>query len=227
MNRKMERYSAIVLKRTNYGEADRIVNFLTPSGKRSAMARGVRKEKSKLAGAIEPLVVSDIVLVDGKGDLSTLTSARIDVYYSHIVKDYERLQFAYEAMRLISKASEMIDEPIWFSVLNEVLAGLDDFTIDLNLIEAWFYLRFSSLEGHELNLNLDVDGKPLERDKKYQYDREEQGLSSDERGGLTSDHIKLMRLIATKPIRICAQIGGVEDVLGDCMYLAKEHAAVS
>ena len=38
-----------VLKRTNYAEADRILNLITPQGKISAIAKGVRKEKSKLA----------------------------------------------------------------------------------------------------------------------------------------------------------------------------------
>ena len=42
-----------VLRRTNYGEADRILNIITPEGKISAIAKGVRKEKSKLAGGIE------------------------------------------------------------------------------------------------------------------------------------------------------------------------------
>ena len=37
---------ALVLRRTNYGESDRILNLITPVGKVSAMAKGVRKEKS-------------------------------------------------------------------------------------------------------------------------------------------------------------------------------------
>ena len=48
-----ERTQAIVLRRTNFGEADRILTLLTPLGQRGAMARGVRREKSKLAGGIE------------------------------------------------------------------------------------------------------------------------------------------------------------------------------
>ena len=32
-----------VIRRTNYGEADRILNIITPLGKLSAMAKGVRK----------------------------------------------------------------------------------------------------------------------------------------------------------------------------------------
>lgn len=47
------RTQAIVLRRTNYGESDRILNLLTPEGKVSVIARGVRKEKSRLAGSIE------------------------------------------------------------------------------------------------------------------------------------------------------------------------------
>ena len=46
------RTKCIILRRTNYGEADRILTVLTPEhGQLSVMARGVRKEKSRLAGA--------------------------------------------------------------------------------------------------------------------------------------------------------------------------------
>ena len=72
---KSERLRAIVLRRTNYGEADRIVQFLTPMGRRSAMARSVRKEKSRLAGGIELFAVCDVVLTKGRGNLAVLTSA--------------------------------------------------------------------------------------------------------------------------------------------------------
>ena len=51
-NSRDKRTQAIVLRRTNYGEADRILQLLTPEGKKSVMAKGVRKEKSKLAGGI-------------------------------------------------------------------------------------------------------------------------------------------------------------------------------
>ena len=72
-----ERVRAIVLRRTNYGEADRILQLLTPEGRRAVMARGVRREKSKLAGGIELFAVSDIVINRGKGELGILTSARM------------------------------------------------------------------------------------------------------------------------------------------------------
>lgn len=64
---KTTRTRAIVLRRTNYGEADRILQLITPEGRQSVMARGVRREKSKLAGGIELFAVSDVVLGEGKG----------------------------------------------------------------------------------------------------------------------------------------------------------------
>ena len=90
---KTHRTRAIVLRRTNYGEADRILQLLTLEGRRSVMARGVRKEKSKLAGGIELFAVSDVVLGEGKGDLGVLTSAKLVQFYRHILEDYDRLQF--------------------------------------------------------------------------------------------------------------------------------------
>ena len=78
---------AIVLRRTNYGEADRILHLLTPEGRRSVMARGVRKEKSKLAGGIELFAVTDVVLGEGRGELGILTSARLVHFYRHIIED--------------------------------------------------------------------------------------------------------------------------------------------
>lgn len=215
-----------MLKRTNYGEADRILNLLTPEGKKSAIARGVRKEKSKLAGAIEPFSVSDIVLAEGKGEISTLVSARIEVYYENIIKDYDRLQLAYEVMKLVSKSSEMVDDPVWFSILNEVLSALNDFKCDLKLISTWFYLRYSGLEGHELNFSVDINGEPIVSDKNYWYDSSEKGLTVSDNGQITADHIKFMRLMLSKPIKTLAQVGGVEDILPVCERTAKEHTAI-
>ena len=56
------RTHAIVLRRTNYGESDRILSLLTPEGKIAVLARGVRKEKSRLAGGIELFSTDDVPL---------------------------------------------------------------------------------------------------------------------------------------------------------------------
>ena len=49
----------IILARTDYGEADRILTVLSPEyGKLRLLAKGVRRVKSKLAGGIELFSVS-------------------------------------------------------------------------------------------------------------------------------------------------------------------------
>ena len=226
---KTYRTKAIVLRRTNYGEADRIVQLLTPDGRRGVMARAVRKEKSKLAGGIELFAVSDVVIGEGKGGLGVLTSAKLDTFYRHILEDYDRLQFGYQSIKLVGRASEAVDEPEWFDLLAETLAGLDVLTIPLPLVQIWFYARYAALLGHELNLTLDVDGMPLEAEVTYRYDVSEQGLrrgGSGVAGDITSEHIKLLRLISTRPLQVLVQIGGVAALLPECVRLIEAHAAI-
>lgn len=222
-----ERTSAIVLRRTNYGEADRILKLLTPLGQRSVIAKGVRREKSKLAGGIELFAISDIVINSTKGsDLGILSGARLIQFYRHILEDYDRLQFGYEAINLVSKASADIDEPDWYGVLSEVYMGLDVATIPLQLTQTWFYLHYAELTGYELNLERDVSGQPLAADKTYMYDASEKGLRLAEQGDINAAHIKLLRIMATRPIGTVAQIGGASDILPDCWLIARQHAAI-
>lgn len=223
---KSLRTQAIVLRRTNYGEADRILQLLTANGRQSVMARGVRKEKSRLAGGIELFAISDVVIGEGKGELGVLTSARLVHFYNHILEDYDRMEFAYQTLKLVGRASEMVDEPEWFEVTSEVLMGLDAKTIALPLVEAWFYLRHSALLGHELALWRDVNGDELDATQTYRYDVGEKGLRAATGGNLTSDHIKLLRLMSVKPLKTLAQIGGIQDVIGECLDTARAHASI-
>jgi len=223
---KTLRTKAIVLRRTNYGEADRILQLLTPDGRFSVMARGVRKEKSRLAGGIELFAVCDVVIGQGKGALGILTSARLVTFYRHIMEDYDRMQFGYEVIKQVTRASEMVDEPEWYETLLEVLMALDSVTIDNRLIETWFYLRHSSLLGHELNLSHDVDSKKLLANTNYSYDVSENGLRASKSGKLGSDHIKLLRLINVKSLKVLAQIGGIDAILDECFHVARQHAAI-
>ena len=223
---KTTRTRAIVLRRTNFGEADRILQLLTPDGRRSVMARGVRKEKSKLAGGIELFAVTDVVIGEGRGELGVLTSAKLIQFYRHIMEDYDRLQFGYTAVKLVGRASETVDEPEWYELLTEVFMGLDVKTLPMALVETWFYIRYAGLLGHDLNLQLDIDGNKLEPDARYRYDVGDQGLRRAENGEITGEHVKLLRLIATKSLQVLIQIGGLQEIIPACLQIAREHAAV-
>ena len=77
------RTKGYVLKRTNYGEFDRILNIITPVGKFSVIAKGVRKEQSKLAGSIEMFTLIDFNIHFGRSDLGLVTGAKILKYHNN------------------------------------------------------------------------------------------------------------------------------------------------
>lgn len=217
---------AIVLRRTNFGEADRVLDILMPDGRMSVMARGVRKEKSKLAGGIELFAICDVVIGQGKGDLGILTSARLVHFYRHVLDDYDRMQFAYEVLAQVAKASSSLEESSWYDITAEVLAGLDVATIPLALVQTWFYIRVADLLGDALNTDRDYSGVILSADKKYRYDSQEKGLIEDERGNITADHIKILRLVAAKSLSVIVQVGGMNEYLSDCLFVARQHASL-
>src|SRR5665213_4492942 len=116
----------IVLSRTDYGEADRILTLLTPDqGKLRLMARGVRRMKSKLAGGIELFSVSDITFIRGRGEIGTLVSTRLRTYYRNIVQDIERVQLGYELIKSLNKATEDAPEVDYFELMERSFAALD------------------------------------------------------------------------------------------------------
>jgi DNA repair protein RecO (recombination protein O) len=81
------RVRAIVLRRTNTGETDRIVTLFTPEqGKLSAIARGARGPRSKLAGATEPAVCFRAQLARGQ-TLDVLTQAEVEHSFLPLRRD--------------------------------------------------------------------------------------------------------------------------------------------
>ena len=104
--------------------------------------------------------------------------------------------------------------------------ALDAVTIPLALTQTWFYLRHATLLGHQLNLNIDIEGERLTADRTYRYDVGEQGLRELPQGELTAEHIKLLRLISTRPLKVLAQIGGIDEILPAILNVAREHAAL-
>jgi DNA repair protein RecO (recombination protein O) len=67
---------AIVLRSLRYGEADRILHCYTPGrGRIGAIAKGVRKTRSRFGGRLEPFFRLRLVLHEGRSDLLTVTSA--------------------------------------------------------------------------------------------------------------------------------------------------------
>ncbi len=224
---KSFRTEAIVLRRTNYGEADRIIQLLTPDyGKLSVMARGVRKEKSRLAGGIELFATCEVVVQQGRGELSILTGARLHTFFAQILSDYESMQFGYEVLKLVNSAVETVPEPEWYELAKDSFEGLNNKLLRRELVELYFYLRYATLLGHGLNLMTDVSGEKLTAEAVYSYDANEQGLRKNPQGSLTAEHIKLLRVANAKKPVVLAKIGGLDKVVMECLWVARQHASI-
>jgi DNA repair protein RecO (recombination protein O) len=73
---------AVVLRSIRLGEADRVLHLYTEDrGRVGAVAKGVRRVKSRFGGRLEPLSRVKLVLHEGRSDLCTITAA--DTVHAH------------------------------------------------------------------------------------------------------------------------------------------------
>jgi len=187
---------AIILSRTDYGEADRILTMLTPEyGKVTLIAKGVRRIKSKLAGGIELFSVSEITFIKGRGGVGTLVSTRLTKHYSRVVGELDRTMLGYDIIKRLHKATEDEPEPAYFQLLQQAFEALDNTQIPLEIIKVWFFTQLLQLGGHTPNLRLDSQGRPLASDQRYEFSFDSMAFTtSPDYGHFNASHIKLLRL---------------------------------
>lgn len=100
----------IVLRLTDFGEADRIVTLFTlEQGKMQGVARGAKRSKKRFAGALEPFAHLKLQLHMGTG-LASLASADILDIFSGIRADLDRIGCAAYACELVERLTPE-DEP--------------------------------------------------------------------------------------------------------------------
>lgn len=216
------RTKAIILRRIDYGEADKILNLLTPDhGKVSAIAKGVRRGKSKLAGGLELFSVCDVTLLSGKTDMYTLTSARIETFYRSILKDYDRLQLGYVCIKEINRAAETAGEEEFFELLRQSFIFLNELDIPIDITEAWFRLQLAALLGAALNVTHDSNNERLSPEKRYNFSISDMQFVPHENGVFTPNHIKVLRLLISKNPHVVNHVSGVNGLMDQCLWLSR------
>lgn len=88
---RLYRDNAVVLRQHKLGEADRIVTLLTRRhGLVRAVAKGVRRTRSKFGARLEPFAHIDVQLHPGR-NLDIVTQVQtLDAFATDLVDDYER-----------------------------------------------------------------------------------------------------------------------------------------
>jgi DNA repair protein RecO (recombination protein O) len=118
---------AIVLRSIRYAEADRVLHLYTPGyGRVGAIAKGVRRTKSRLGGRLEPLSRVRLVLHQGRGELCTIN--QVDTLNPHAAlrerrASLERGTQACEAVLRLFDSTE--SNPPAYNLLSNELGLLD------------------------------------------------------------------------------------------------------
>ncbi len=119
---------AVVLRSFRLGEADRILHLYTQDqGRVGAVAKGVRKTKSRFGGRLEPFSHVELVLHQGRGDLDTVTGASLVRSHDRIRSEPYRLQvgmIGLEAMLKLFTEQEANEKA--FTALTRFLDALDE-----------------------------------------------------------------------------------------------------
>ncbi|WP_205698060.1 DNA repair protein RecO [Conexibacter sp. SYSU D00693] len=118
---------AVVLRSMRYGEADRILHLYTlEHGRLGAIAKGVRRTRSRFGGRLEPFSRVDLVLHQGRSDLLTVTGADAVAPFHRLRESAEALDAAARACDAVSRLFEDSDpHPPVFHLLCNELALLD------------------------------------------------------------------------------------------------------
>jgi DNA repair protein RecO (recombination protein O) len=118
---------AVVLRSMRYAEADRILHLYTPHrGRVSAIAKGVRRTRSRFGGRLEPYFRLHMVLYEGRSELLTVTSAHTLDGYPRLREDAAALDSAARACDAVGRLFETAEpHPGVFALLCNELALLD------------------------------------------------------------------------------------------------------
>ena len=120
------RVEAVVLRHSDYGEADRLLTLYTRQlGKTRALAKGARKIASRKAGHIEPFTHVKLQLAKGR-DMLILTQADTVDAYQPLREDLILTSYASYVMELLDRFTyeDETESPSTFRLLTETLSRL-------------------------------------------------------------------------------------------------------
>lgn len=137
---------AIVLRRRNLGEADRLVTVLSRErGKLVLAARGARRPRSRLGGRLEPPTRFRALVAEGR-TLDVVTQVEVLDAHAALRNDLERMGSTGVVLELADRAlAERHPHPDVFGLLRDALTLLED---GHDCAGLWFAARLLVLTGH-------------------------------------------------------------------------------
>jgi len=144
---------AIIIKKTKLGEADRILTLYTPHlGKIQAVAKGVRRPRSKLAGHLELLTHSQVSFARGR-NLYTITGSQTINSFLPLKSDLQLTSYALYTTELVNQfTADHIENHPLFQLLLDTMHRLCQGS-DNELVLRYFELQLLNQVGYRPQLH--------------------------------------------------------------------------
>lgn len=139
---------AIILRGMNYGESDRILRLIVENrGKASAIAKGARKEKSKLREAVEPITLATFQFNPGR-NMFTISQSDIISTFSAIKDSLENLMTSIFLCELIDEFTEEGNpDTESFELLRTALESIEKTESNLKLTAIYLEVQLHVING--------------------------------------------------------------------------------
>src|SRR5579864_4179700 len=117
---------ALVLKKQNLGETDRILTVFSPSlGKKRVVARAIRKPLSKLAGHLDTFMLSQIILTED-AELPKVAGAVVIEAFEYMRESLSALNRAFAVSRIVERVIlEDVSQQAIFQLMLDTLVRLN------------------------------------------------------------------------------------------------------
>lgn len=229
------RFTAIVLKKKETGETDRLYTLYTDTvGKIQLVAKGVRKSEAKLAGQLETLMVGLVIVAKGRG-AGKITGAVAEKNHVYLREDLDILKRVLEAVSVFEclVGWEEKDERL-FALLSEYLAVADGLAYEKKkekvfLVTEGFVFQLYAHLGYEIETGVCVvSGKRLASGEQHFFSPSAGGIIRREyareiAGALPVGEsvIKLIRLFLSNPLRSLSKVTVAERDVREARQIAK------
>ena len=170
--------TAIVLRRVNYRDNDRMVTLLSPSrGRIEAIIRNCRKPKSHNLNAAELFALGDYMVIESGGHMTVTSVHLIETFYP-LRADYDRLTCGVWLLGLAEAVAEPEqEEQELFMLLLHTLSRLAFSDQPWKPLLSGFLLHFSACQGFKPRLNhCSLCGKRLGEEPPLFFDPADGGV---------------------------------------------------
>lgn len=200
----------IILKRDDFRETDsRVLVYSRERGLLELVVRGTKRIKSKLAAHIEPISLTEIMVIRGK-NYDYVGSALARDCFRNLKENYNKIISAGSVLRRVGEVvrAHEVDENIFFLLvdflnnLNLLKKEIDDD----NLFVEFFIFKLMSLLGYQPVLETCLVCGQIDQSRKIFFNVKKGGLICERCSGISSEGVDYNVLISPEAVKTLLEI---------------------